>query len=117
MSETEMENIHHQTVVSNFPEAYDDFCPQTKASCSINSIACSTASMDSFDPSTITEQLKKKKLRRAILAKIVMTYSAWKRDLLFMNPNKKNLISNCLLLMKKTKQNGIWQPMWPKKVG
>ena len=61
MSEIKKENKHHWTVVSNFPEAQDEFCSQPAASCSINSIARITTSMDSFDPNTITEQLKEKK--------------------------------------------------------
>ena len=68
MSEMKKENKHYQTVVSNFPEVHDQFCPQTAASCKINSIAHNTTSMDSFDPNTytITEQLKKNKLSHAI---------------------------------------------------
>ena len=64
-------NKYHRTEVLNCPEVHDEFCPQTTASCNINSIAHSTTSMDSFDPNayTITEQMKTKKLRRAILAK------------------------------------------------
>jgi len=70
MTDVKQGNKHHRTEVF-CPEVHDEFCPQTAASCNINSIAHSTTSMDSFDPNayTITEQMKKNKLRRAILAK------------------------------------------------